>query len=85
MARQRRVYLTSTEVAAACAVSVKTIHNWAERAMVPCFKTPGRQLRFKPREIAAWLREKGYDVPSAIAKMASGEAAAVGEPSTRSR
>jgi hypothetical protein len=51
-------------------VTLPTIHTWAERKLVPCFRTPGRQLRFKPREVAAWMRAPGYDVPEGLEQAA---------------
>lgn len=81
MAKQS--YFTSGAIAAVCGVNVKTIHNWADKEYLPCFRTPGRQLRFKPREIVPWLREKGYDVPRAMADIAKADAAAAVEATSR--
>jgi excisionase family DNA binding protein len=56
-----------------CGVTLPTIHTWAERKLVPGFRTPGRQLRFKPREVAVWMRARGYDVPEGLEEVGAAE------------
>jgi hypothetical protein len=34
--------------------------------VLPCFRTPGRHLRFRPEHVAAFLRAWGYAVPAML-------------------
>lgn len=70
-------YLTATDVAALCEVELKTIHNWTDKNNLPHFTTPGNHLRFKPRELAPWMRQHGYDIPAALAKAEAADLARV--------
>jgi PleD family two-component response regulator len=61
--------LSATQVARFCAVDLKTIHNWVNRAKVPAARTAGRHLRFRPLDVAEFLRTYGYDVPDGLRQM----------------
>jgi excisionase family DNA binding protein len=58
--------MTASDVAVFCEVDLKTIHNWADRGHIHCFRTPGRHLRFKPEDVATFMQRQGYDVPKAL-------------------
>lgn len=60
-------FLGSSDLAALCKVDLKTIHNWVNRGVLACFRTPGRHLRFRPRDVAQFLRGCGFAVPRDLA------------------
>ena len=59
----RRSTLTSGELSELLEVSVRTIHNWAQQRDLPSTATAGGHLRFRPHEVARWLRDSSMDVP----------------------
>jgi excisionase family DNA binding protein len=61
--------LSATQVARFCAVDLKTIHNWANRGKIPGTRTAGRHLRFRPLDVAEFLRSYGYDIPDGLRTM----------------
>jgi len=58
--------LSATQVAAFCDVDLKTIHNWADRGKIPCWRTPGRHLRFRRLDVVDFLRAYGFALPDAL-------------------
>jgi hypothetical protein len=66
MIRTRRGMLSATQVARFCDVDLKTIHNWANRGKVPAMRTEGRHLRFRPLDIADFLRQYGFGIPDGL-------------------
>jgi len=68
---------TASELAGFCDVDLKTIHNWCDRGRVEHFRTPGRHLRFKPRDVKAFLEAYKYDVPAEVEAAANAEPAPV--------
>lgn len=57
---------TSRDLATFCQVDGKTVHNWADKGAIRCFRTPGRHLRFKAVDVAEFLAKFGYDIPSSV-------------------
>jgi excisionase family DNA binding protein len=57
---------TASQVAHFCQVDLKTIHNWAERAEIRHFRTPGRHLRFTRVDVLDFLRKYGYPIPEEL-------------------
>jgi excisionase family DNA binding protein len=53
--------LTSTQVAAVFNVSIKTVSRWAKLGLLPAIRTPGRQLRFRRRDVDEFLRQQEQD------------------------
>lgn len=66
-ARGSGQFLGSRDLAALCKVDLKTIHNWVNRGVLAHFRTPGRHLRFRPRDVAQFLRGCGFAVPRELA------------------
>lgn len=66
----------ATDLAAFCQVDLKTIHNWASNGKIEHFRTPGRHLRFKAADVAAFLLRYGYDMPASVAEAQAQHAAA---------
>jgi excisionase family DNA binding protein len=56
----------ATQLAAFCEVDLKTIHNWANRGKIPCWRTPGRHLRFRRLDVVDFLRTYGFTLPEAL-------------------
>jgi excisionase family DNA binding protein len=56
-------YFTASDVASVANVDLKTIHNWVNKGKLPHFRTPGRHLRFRPREVVPVLRGMGFTIP----------------------
>jgi excisionase family DNA binding protein len=48
--------LTAKELADILAISPKTLYNYVTRGMIPHFKIESN-VRFRAREVAAWLRQ----------------------------
>lgn len=46
--------MTTRQVAHACGVELKTVHNWADNGELAHFRTPGKHLRFLPAEVRAF-------------------------------
>ena len=67
-------YFVASYVARVCGVDLKTIHNWCDRGKIPYFRTPGQHLRFRAAELAAFLRQQGYDVPEELEREAGARA-----------
>jgi len=57
---------TASQVARFCQVDLKTVHNWVEKGEIPHFRTPGRHLRFRRRDVLSFLRRFGYPTPEAL-------------------
>ena len=57
---------TASDVARFCQVDLKTIHNWADKAELPCSRTRGRHLRFRRLDVIDFLRKYGYAIPDAL-------------------
>jgi len=66
--------LIASDVARFCQVDLKTVHNWADKGKIVCFRTPGRHLRFRAPEVLTFLRTFGYPIPPDLT------AAAIGAP-----
>jgi hypothetical protein len=49
-------------------VDLKTVHHWADRGKVPCFRTEGRHLRFRRNDVVRFLRAHGYPLPDALVR-----------------
>jgi excisionase family DNA binding protein len=58
--------LSATQVARFCGVDLKTIHNWANKGKIPCTRTAGRHLRFRPLDVVDFLRTYGIDIPESL-------------------
>jgi excisionase family DNA binding protein len=48
--------LTAKEVAQLLAISPKTIYAYVARNMIPHYKIEASVLRFRPKDLADWLR-----------------------------
>ena len=59
-------YMKAPEIATIAGADLKTIHNWVAKGKLPHFRTPGRHLRFRPREVVPVLREMGYTISHEI-------------------
>jgi hypothetical protein len=71
MSRRDRTYVTATELAAACEVDPKSIHNWVDRDQIPgAHRTPGRQIRVPAAQAVAFLKAQGYAVPDEFVRRA---------------
>lgn len=55
--------LRASDVAELLDLPVKRVHILAREGVIPRIKV-GRQVRFNPIEIQAWLNEGGSDYPS---------------------
>ena len=51
--------LTASETAATIGVSIATVRAWADRGLLPSFRTVGGHRRFEVRELKRWLAERG--------------------------
>jgi excisionase family DNA binding protein len=67
-------YLTSTEVAAACGVSARTVGNWMRDGAIPAHRTVGGHGRVSVDDLRQFLADRGMPLPTALA----GEARAPG-------
>lgn len=54
---------TAPEVARFCKVDLKTIHNWVDRDQIEHFRTPGRHLRFRRKDVYDFLKRFDYPIP----------------------
>lgn len=52
------VPLSPSEVARAFKVSVTTVRDWADSGLLPHFKTPGGQRRFRREDVDKFLRDR---------------------------
>lgn len=52
--------LSTREVARLLVVSEATVKRWADDAVVACYRTPGGHRKFLRRDIAAFMRERGF-------------------------
>lgn len=59
-------FLKAPDVAHLCGVDLKTIHNWTKKNAIPHERTAGRHLRFRPLDVAHFLRDYGYTVPDVL-------------------
>ena len=50
----------ASQLARICGVDVKTVHHWVEAGLIPHFRTPGRHLRFRARDVIAFLQSTGH-------------------------
>lgn len=57
---------TAPEVARFCRVDLKTIHNWVDRDQIKHFRTPGRHLRFRRKDVYDFLKRFDYPVPQEL-------------------
>jgi excisionase family DNA binding protein len=64
--KDARVRLTAVEVARACGVDLKTIHNWADKGKLGHTRTEGRHLRFHRLDVVELLRRHAHPVPDAL-------------------
>jgi excisionase family DNA binding protein len=62
-------WLSATQVARACGVDLKTIHNWVAREKLRAIRTAGRHLRFWPLDVATFLRAYELGAPEALRQM----------------
>ncbi|HEY8079250.1 MAG TPA: helix-turn-helix domain-containing protein [Labilithrix sp.] len=75
------ILYTAQDVARFCEVDLKTVHHWADKGKVACFRTEGRHLRFRRNDLVRFLRAHGYPMPDSVARArASVALAALGEP-----
>lgn len=49
--------LTSGQVAKLFNVHPTTVMDWADKGLLPCFRTPGGQRRFRREDVDAFLPE----------------------------
>jgi excisionase family DNA binding protein len=54
------VAVPASHLARICGVDVKTVHHWVDAGLIPHFRTPGRHLRFRSRDVVAFLRRAGH-------------------------
>ena len=59
-------YLTSTEVAAACGVSARTVSNWMRDGAIPAHRTVGGHGRVAVDDLKRFLAERGVPLPAAL-------------------
>jgi excisionase family DNA binding protein len=64
--RARSRLLSATQVARHCGVDLKTIHNWANKGKIPCHRTTGRHLRFRPLDVVSFLRAYELGLPESL-------------------
>jgi excisionase family DNA binding protein len=64
---KKRKLLTAPQVARLCGADLKTIHNWVNAGRIDHFRTPGRHLRFRAEDVAAFMESFGYPVPPDLA------------------
>lgn len=50
--------ITAKEVAEMLGVNYKTVYEWERQKRIPSVRV-GRCVRFRPSELAEWLRKKG--------------------------
>jgi excisionase family DNA binding protein len=60
---------TVSDLARFCQVDTKTILNWAAKNRIAHVRTPGRHLRFRRLDVIDFLREHGWGVPDALARV----------------
>jgi excisionase family DNA binding protein len=58
--------ISATELAAYCAVDLKTIHNWTNGGKIPGWRTKGRHLRFRRLDVVDFLRSYEFALPEAL-------------------
>jgi PleD family two-component response regulator len=61
--------LSATQLAHFCSVDLKTIHNWANKGKLTGVRTAGRHLRFRPLDVADFLRAYDFGIPEALRSM----------------
>jgi excisionase family DNA binding protein len=49
--------LTARQVAADVGVSAETVLRWTRRGELPAIKLPGGAIRYRERDLEAWLEE----------------------------
>lgn len=54
-----RIPLTSGKVAKVFNVHPSTVIDWADKGLLPSFRTPGGQRRFWPEDVEAFLQRSG--------------------------
>lgn len=59
--------MTAKEVGLKLGVNPKTVYAWAKANRIPHVRL-GRALRFKPNDLAEWLRKKGAHYDKKIAR-----------------
>jgi excisionase family DNA binding protein len=64
--RSRARLLSATQVARLCGVDLKTIHNWVNKGKIPCWRTEGRHLRFRPLDVIDFLRAYEIGLPDSL-------------------
>lgn len=52
---ERRLALTTSEVARRLGVSLGTVRRWADQGHLPSYRTPGGQRRFSDEDVAAFV------------------------------
>jgi excisionase family DNA binding protein len=67
--KTRAGMLSATQVARFCGVDLKTIHNWANKGKIPGMRTAGRHLRFRPLDVADFLRAYEFAIPEGLRSM----------------
>lgn len=58
--------LSTTRVAELLGVSAQTIANWIDDGKLPAGRTPGGHRRVSPRDLLAFLAERGLPVPDGL-------------------
>ena len=53
--------LTAEDIAKYFQVKPKTIYNWAEQGLIPCYRITNRILRFELEKVKEWF--KGFERP----------------------
>ena len=51
----KRLALTTSQAARHLGVSMSTVRRWADQGHLPMLRTPGRQRRFSPDQLDAFL------------------------------
>lgn len=70
LARSDRL-LTAKELADILAISPKTLYSYVARGMIPYFKIESN-VRFRAREVSAWLRQRACRPMALCTEPASG-------------
>jgi len=64
LGRWRTRLLTAREVATVLGVSTETVLRWTRRGVLPGFRLPSGQLRFRSEELEAWLAQRALNASS---------------------
>jgi excisionase family DNA binding protein len=56
--------LSTRDVARLLVVSEATVKRWADDALLACYRTPGGHRKFLKRDVAVFMRERGFVPPA---------------------